>query len=98
MSGVATWNVLRHYANLPWDTMEEIAAIVDDPSNGMILELHSHASFDDFQWSLEPTGVSHIRVFLLNIRMASSVYDWLFCRSKISTELCRRVDLALESD
>jgi hypothetical protein len=34
-------------------TIKDIAEIVDDPSNGMMLQSDAHPGFDDFAWSLK---------------------------------------------
>jgi hypothetical protein len=34
-------------------TIEDIASIIDDPSNGMTLEANAHRGIDDFAWSLK---------------------------------------------
>ncbi len=53
-----TFDILRNYANLPVETLQDLANIIDDPSNGMSLQLDAHAGFDEFRWSLQETDVS----------------------------------------
>ena len=53
-----TFDILRNYANLPVETLQDLANIIDDPSNGMSLETNAHAGFDEFRWSLQETDVS----------------------------------------
>jgi len=49
---LTTFDILRHYASLPATTIEDIAKVIDDPSNGMTLESNAHVGFDDYAWSL----------------------------------------------
>ncbi|KAF9512270.1 hypothetical protein BS47DRAFT_1363277 [Hydnum rufescens UP504] len=51
-SALVTLDILRHYASLPDNFVENIASIIDDPSNGMTLEYNAHFGFDEFGWSL----------------------------------------------
>jgi HNH endonuclease len=46
-------DILRHCASIPVITIEDIASIIDDPSNGMTLEANAHKVFDHFAWSLK---------------------------------------------
>jgi len=53
LSALTTLHILHHYASLPEKTIEDIAKIIDDPSNGMTLECNAHFGFDNFAWSLK---------------------------------------------
>jgi hypothetical protein len=55
LSALTTFDILRHYASLPVTIIEieDIAKIIDDPSNGMTLEPNVHVGFDDYDWSLK---------------------------------------------
>ncbi|KIM73428.1 hypothetical protein PILCRDRAFT_15225 [Piloderma croceum F 1598] len=46
---------LRNYADLRIESIEDIANIIDDPSNGLALEANAHNGFDRFRWSLKQT-------------------------------------------
>ncbi|KAF9507273.1 hypothetical protein BS47DRAFT_1321384 [Hydnum rufescens UP504] len=52
LSALSTFDILRHYASMPMMTIEDIASIIDDPSNGMTLRGDAHKGFDNFAWSL----------------------------------------------
>ncbi|KAF8341900.1 hypothetical protein F5887DRAFT_1217118 [Amanita rubescens] len=52
----ATWDILRHYADLSEDTILGLENIVDSPSNGILLQTEMHDEFDNFQWYFEATN------------------------------------------
>jgi len=54
---VTTFDILRNYANLSQETISDLEDVIDDPSNGFLLELNAHVGFDRFQWCLQPTEV-----------------------------------------
>ena len=54
-----TFDILRNYAQLPVETIEHIDDLIDDPSNGMLLEKNAHEGFDRCQWYLQKTNVCH---------------------------------------
>ena len=56
-----TFDILRNYAQLPIETIEHIDELVDDPSNGMLLEANAHTGFDKGRWYLQKTDVCHKR-------------------------------------
>jgi hypothetical protein len=56
-SAVTTFDILRNYANLSQETISDLEDVIDDPSNGFLLELNAHVGFDRFQWCLQPTEV-----------------------------------------
>ena len=68
---LTTFDILRHYAALPDGHMEDIVNIIDDVSNGLLLELHSHRCFDNFWWSLKATDVCFI---LSIVRLITDIY------------------------
>jgi hypothetical protein len=41
----ATWDIIRNYASLPDDVMENISSLIDAPENGMTLNIAAHQSF-----------------------------------------------------
>jgi len=51
----ATWDILRHYADLSEDTIRDLENIIDSPSNGILLQTEMHDGFDDFEWYFEAT-------------------------------------------
>ncbi|KAG2365722.1 hypothetical protein BDR07DRAFT_609938 [Suillus spraguei] len=51
----ATWNIIRHYSGMSEETIQNMERIVDDPSNGMMLQHDIHDIFDKLKVYLEPT-------------------------------------------
>lgn len=39
--------------------MDDLASIIDNPENGMTLDVMVHKLFDDYMWCLHPTDVLH---------------------------------------
>ncbi|KAF8338694.1 hypothetical protein F5887DRAFT_1077628 [Amanita rubescens] len=70
----ATWDILRHYADLSEDTIERLESIVDSPSNGILLQTEMHAAFDNFEWYFEATDEPNV----YNVKWLSEtpVYVW----------------------
>jgi hypothetical protein len=57
LSALTTFDILRNYADLPIKSIEEIANVIENPSNGFALESNAHNGFDNFTWSLKETNV-----------------------------------------
>jgi hypothetical protein len=57
ISALTTFDILRHYADLPIESIEDTANVIDDPSNGLALQKDVHNGFDRFRWSLKETAV-----------------------------------------
>ena len=57
LSALRTFDILRNYAAMPVESIEDIARIIDDPSNGMMLQIDARDGFDEFLWSLKATDV-----------------------------------------
>lgn len=60
LSALTTFDILRHYADLPIKNIEDIAHIIDDPSNGIALQADAHKGFDKFRWSLKETNIKNV--------------------------------------
>jgi len=58
-SAVTTFDILRNYANLPQSTIGDLESVIDDPSNGFLLDANAHTGFDRFQWCLQQTEVAN---------------------------------------
>ena len=56
-SAVTTFDILRNFTRIPVTKLEDLHSHIDDPSNGMMLELNAHNSFDRFNWCLKKTEV-----------------------------------------
>ncbi|KAG0704677.1 hypothetical protein DFH29DRAFT_1036801 [Suillus ampliporus] len=54
-SAAATWDIIRHYSGLSEETIQNMESLMDDPSNGMMLEYYTHTAFDEFKVYLEQT-------------------------------------------
>ncbi|KAG1795993.1 uncharacterized protein HD556DRAFT_1471324 [Suillus plorans] len=54
-TAAATWNIIRHYSGLSEETIDNMERLVDDPSNGMMLEWNTHDNFDKLKVYLEQT-------------------------------------------
>jgi len=54
---MTTFDILRNYANLPIQTLEDMKDLIDDPSNDFLLGYDAHQGFDAFKWYLEKTEV-----------------------------------------
>ena len=52
-----TFDILRNYADLPINSIEDIEQVIDAPSNGIALQSDAHKGFDKFKWSLKETEV-----------------------------------------
>ncbi|KAG1774105.1 hypothetical protein EV702DRAFT_1200600 [Suillus placidus] len=53
----ATLDIIKCYANIPWDFMKTVADCIDAPVNGMTLQYTLHTLFDNFAWCLHATDV-----------------------------------------
>ncbi|KAF8326936.1 hypothetical protein F5887DRAFT_1084097 [Amanita rubescens] len=56
----ATWDILRHYADLSEDTIRDLENIIDSPSNGILLQTEMHDGFDNFEWCFEATDQPNV--------------------------------------
>ncbi|KAG0704680.1 hypothetical protein DFH29DRAFT_358899 [Suillus ampliporus] len=54
-AAAATWDIIRYYSGLSEETIQNMESLVDDPSNGMMLEYCIHTPFDKFKVYLEQT-------------------------------------------
>ncbi|KAG2126914.1 hypothetical protein DEU56DRAFT_821391 [Suillus clintonianus] len=57
-TAAATWSIIRHYSGMSEETIKNMERLVDDPSNGMMLEGNIHHNFDNLKIYLEQTEVS----------------------------------------
>jgi hypothetical protein len=56
-SAVTTFDILRNYADISETTLMNLTNLIDDASNGLLLETNAHTGFDRFGWCLQPTEV-----------------------------------------
>jgi hypothetical protein len=56
-STVTTFDILRNFANLSQQALRDLEDVIDDPSNGFLLDRNSYDGFDNFQWCLQETEV-----------------------------------------
>jgi hypothetical protein len=61
---MTTFDILLNFTRLPAQTLEELSAELDNPSNGMRLEFNAHSAFDRFDWCLKKTEVSFMALSL----------------------------------
>ncbi|KAF5378191.1 hypothetical protein D9615_007500 [Tricholomella constricta] len=54
-SAVTTFDILRNFASLSSEAVQELENNIDDPSNGILLTSHAHSGFDRFAWCLQET-------------------------------------------
>ncbi|KAG1814646.1 uncharacterized protein BJ212DRAFT_1481852 [Suillus subaureus] len=54
-----TIDIIKHYTKLPDEIMDDLAGIIDNPENGMLLDIALHRGFDSYRWCLHPTDVLH---------------------------------------
>ncbi|KAG1747728.1 uncharacterized protein EDB91DRAFT_1114510 [Suillus paluster] len=54
-TAAATWNIIRHYSGMSEETIQDMERLVDDPSNGMMLQGDVHTVFDKLKVYLEQT-------------------------------------------
>ncbi|KAG2139217.1 hypothetical protein DEU56DRAFT_800175 [Suillus clintonianus] len=54
-TAAATWNIIRHYSGMSEETIQNMERLVDDPSNGMMLQHDIHDIFDKLKIYLEQT-------------------------------------------
>jgi hypothetical protein len=54
-----TIDIIKHYTKLPDTIMDDLVGIIDNPENGMLLEVTMHNRFDNYSWCLLPTDVLH---------------------------------------
>jgi hypothetical protein len=50
-----TIDIIKHYTNLPVDNVDDLAGIIDNPENGMLLDMVVHRGFNNYAWCLHPT-------------------------------------------
>jgi len=53
-SAAATWNIIRHYSGMSEQTIRAMETLIDDPSNGFMLQHDIHVNFDKLKWYLVP--------------------------------------------
>jgi HNH endonuclease len=53
-SAAATWNIIRHYSGMSEQMIQGMETLIDDPSNGFMLEHNIHVNFDQLKWYLVP--------------------------------------------
>ncbi|PPQ82963.1 hypothetical protein CVT26_005376, partial [Gymnopilus dilepis] len=61
-SAATTFDILVNFTCLPVEQLEDLKALIDDPSNGMLLERNAHAGFEALLWCLEKTDVNTYKV------------------------------------
>ncbi|TDL24181.1 hypothetical protein BD410DRAFT_786266 [Rickenella mellea] len=49
-----TWDIVRHYTHMSANTIDEISWWIDEPENGMTLDIGAHRTFDELEWCLIP--------------------------------------------
>ncbi|KAG1727218.1 hypothetical protein EDB19DRAFT_1914304 [Suillus lakei] len=54
-TAAATWNIIRRYSGMSEETIQNMERLVDDPSNGMMLQRDIHDNFDKLKIYLEQT-------------------------------------------
>ncbi|KAG2143964.1 hypothetical protein BD769DRAFT_1420719 [Suillus cothurnatus] len=54
-----TIDIIKHYTKLPVDNVDDLAGIIDNPENGMLLDMVVHRGFNNYAWCLHPTDVLH---------------------------------------
>ncbi|KIK44097.1 hypothetical protein CY34DRAFT_11271 [Suillus luteus UH-Slu-Lm8-n1] len=52
-------DIIKHYTKLHEDIIDNLAGIIDNPENGMLLDATCHGGFDSYMWCLHPTDASH---------------------------------------
>ncbi|KAG1856769.1 hypothetical protein F4604DRAFT_1958484 [Suillus subluteus] len=52
-----TIHIIKHYTKLPENIMDDLAGIIDNPENGMLLDVTMHRRFNSYAWCLHPTDV-----------------------------------------
>jgi hypothetical protein len=57
-TAAATWNIIRHYSGMSEETIQNTERLIDNPSNGMMLQRDIHDNFDKLKIYLEQTEVS----------------------------------------
>jgi hypothetical protein len=50
-----TIDMIKQYTKLPENIVDDLASIIDNPENGMILDVIMHDPFDSYKWCLLPT-------------------------------------------
>ena len=56
-----TWDIIRHYANIPVDSLENS---LDSPENGILFQVEMHRAFEHFEWCLVATVSQGFRAFI----------------------------------
>ena len=59
-SSVTTFDILRNYADISEMTLKNLTNLIDDASNGFLLQSDAHNGFDRFAWCLQPTEVRNL--------------------------------------
>lgn len=50
-----TIDIIKQYTKLHEDIIDNLAGIIDNPENGMLLDATWHGGFDSYMWCLHPT-------------------------------------------
>ena len=74
---MTTFDILANYTRLPMMTFEDLQDHLDDPSNGIMLEIQAHKAYDDFFWCLKPT-----------LDVSNMVFDYLNIADNVSRRMC----------
>ncbi|KAG1852150.1 hypothetical protein DFJ58DRAFT_728699 [Suillus subalutaceus] len=49
-----TINIIKHHTKLPEKIMDDLAGIIDNPENGMLLDITMYRRFNSYAWCLHP--------------------------------------------
>ncbi len=79
MSAMTTLDILANYTRLPMTTFEDLQDHLDDPSNGMMLEMGAHKAYDHFFWCLKPT---------LDVSNTGALIFLIYVNDNVSRKMC----------
>lgn len=55
---MVTYSILTHFSRSSGEEIESLQTLVDDVSNGILLQFDAHAGFDGYHWCFQKTDVS----------------------------------------
>ncbi|KAG1844199.1 hypothetical protein DFJ58DRAFT_853189 [Suillus subalutaceus] len=55
----ATIDIIKHFTKLPENILDNLSGVIDNPENGMLLDMTMHDTFNSYMWCLHSTDILH---------------------------------------
>jgi hypothetical protein len=62
-TAAATWNIIQHYSGISDEMVRNMERLIDDPSNGIMLEANVHVVFDKLKIYFQRNPEVGLQVF-----------------------------------